>query len=165
MYNRDTTNALQNVPRRSNLRPLSIASITLLQLINSPVLDTLLNGGDIDLSKSLDLLTYLYLHTVAEDKAIELCLAYNTDPNRLKSDVLLWAVTLSDNDFAQLVADLILDKDSISNNQFEIVNPPEEETAEKSKKKSLMKRICQSLCGLWHTLRKIRDGRNKACSK
>lgn len=164
MYTRQTTDILQNVPKRSKLRPLSIASITLLQLINSPVLDTLLNGGDIDLSKSLDLLTYLYLHTVAEDKAIDLCLAYNNDPQRLKNEVLLWAVSLSDEDFAQLVADLILDKDSISNSQFEIVNEPEEDTG-KTKKKSLMRRICQFLCGLLPMLRKTQAGRKSTCKK
>lgn len=164
MYTRPTTDLLQNVPRRSNLRPLSIASITLLQLINSPVLDTLLNGGDIDLSKSLDLLTYLYLHTVEEEKAIELCLAHNTDPQRLKSEVLLWAVTLTDNDFAQLVADLILDKDSISNSQFEIVNEPDEE-GEKGKKKSLIKRIYRFLFGWWRMWRKTQGGRSKTCSR
>lgn len=164
MYTRPTTDLLQNVPRRSNLRPLSIASITLLQLINSPVLDTLLNGGDIDLSKSLDLLTYLYLHTVEEDKAIELCLAYAENPNLLKNAVLVWAVTLSDDDFARLVADLILDKDSISNSQFEIVNEPDEE-GEKGKKKSLIKRICRFLFGWWRMSRKTQGGRSKTCKE
>lgn len=164
MYTRQTTDILQNVPRRSKLRPLSIASITLLQLINSPVLDTLLNGGDIDLSKSLDLLTYLYLHTAPEDKAISLCLAYNNDPQRLKSEVLLWAVSLTDDDFAQLVADLILDKDSITNSQFEIVNDPEEDTG-KTKKKSLTKRICQFLLGWLPMWRKTRAGKKSTCRK
>ena len=164
MYTRPTTDILQNVPRRSKLRPLSIASITLLQLINSPVLDTLLNGGDIDLSKSLDLLTYLYIHTIAEDKAIELCLDYNNNPQRLKSEVLLWAVSLSDEDFAQLVADLILEKDSIQNSQFEIVNDPEAD-GEKSKKKSITKRICRYLFGLWHTLLKTRAGKKSTCKR
>lgn len=164
MYTRPTTDILQNVPRRSKLRPLSIASITLLQLINSPVLDTLLNGGDIDLSKSLDLLTYLYIHTIEENKAIDLCLAYNNDPQRLKSEVLLWAVSLSDEDFAQLVADLILDKDSIQNAQFEIVNDPEAD-GEKTKKKSLTKRICQFLLGWLPMLLKIRAGKNRTCKE
>lgn len=163
MYTRPTTDILQNVPKRSKLRPLSIASITLLQLINSPVLDTLLNGGDIDLSKSLDLLTYLYLHTVAEDKAISLCLDYNTNPQRLKSEVLLWAVSLSDEDFAQLVADLILDKDTIANSQFEIVNEPED--GEKSKKKSITKRICRFLLGWSRMLQKTLGGRKKTCKR
>ena len=98
------------------------------------------------------------MHTVAEDKAIELCLAYAENPNLLKNAVLLWAVTLSDDDFARLVADLILEKDSIQNSQFEIDNEPEEE-ADKGKKKSVIKRIYQSLSGLWRMLQKILGGK------
>ena len=100
------------------------------------------------------------MHTVAEDKAIELCLAYAENPNLLKNAVLLWAVTLSDDDFARLVADLIIDKDSVQNSQFEIDNEPEEE-ADKSKKKSVIKRIYQSLSGLLRTLQKTLGGKKR----
>lgn len=159
MYTKTTTDLLANVPRRSKLRPLSIASITLLQLINSPVLDTLLNGGDIDLGKSLDLLIYLFIHTQDEQKVIDLCLNYAEDPTKLKSEVMLWSVGLSDEDFAKLVADIILEKDSIKNNQFEI--DAEAETEEAGKKKSLIKRLFRCLFGWLLTLLRTPAGKKE----
>lgn len=99
VYTREQTDLLANIPndqRKSGLRPLSVASITMMTMIDNKVMDVIINGGEIPTDRTLDLLVYLWVHTAPLDDVVDAVLRYHDTPDVLKTKVLLWSATLDE---------------------------------------------------------------------
>lgn len=161
VYNREQTDLLSNIPddqRKTGLRPLSIASITLMTMIDNKVMDVIINGGEIPTDKTLDLLVYLWVHVAPLDVVVDAVLKYHDTPDVLKTKVLMWSATLTEQMFSDLIRDLVLDKETIENNQFEIVPDDDPKGV---KKKSLIRRVLDSLFGWLPIWQRTQDGVQK----
>ena len=73
--------ALPNNATLSGIRQVSIGSIALLQLLNNPFANVMLNGGDLPINDVLSMLQFVYLHTQPQDTVTKEVLQSKVNPD------------------------------------------------------------------------------------
>lgn len=105
----------------SGIRRVSMGSIALLKLIESPLLDIVLNGGSIPYDKTLEILQFIWLHKVDTSLAARAAIKYKANPDYLNEQVLAWAASVSPELMLSFINDILLDQDNISNSKSKVI--------------------------------------------
>lgn len=105
----------------SGIRRVSMGSIALLQMIDNPLLDVVLNGGTIPYNQTLQVLQFIWLHTVDSNLAARAALRYSSNPDYMNEQVLAWAVSISPDKMLEYIQDIIRDQDNINNSKSKVI--------------------------------------------
>ena len=123
---------------RSGIRQVSMGSIALLQLVENPLLNIVLNGGSIPYDRTMEILQFLWLHIVDESLAARAALRYKANPEYMNEQVLAWAVNLSPDQMLAYIDDILRDQSNINNAKSKVI--PEGNTTKK--RKNQQSQIC-----------------------
>lgn len=124
MNNRDNTFFDSTIPSDntvSGVKPVSMGSIALLQLIENPMARVILSGEDIPVSDTISMLQFVYIHTHELSEVAPLCLRYKSDPEELMMKVLEWAMTFDTNKMIEYFTDIMRDRDNVKNAKTETI--------------------------------------------
>lgn len=107
--------ALPNNATLSGIRQVSIGSIALLQLLNNPFANVMLNGGDLPINDVLSMLQFVYLHTQPQDTVTKEVLQSKVNPDAFNEKVLNFGATISMDEIIHYIHDIMRDRDNINN--------------------------------------------------
>lgn len=107
--------ALPNNATFSGIRQVSIGSIALLQLLNNPFANVMLNGGDLPINDVLSMLQFVYLHTQPQDTVTKEVLQSKVNPDAFNEKVLNFGVTINMDEIVNYIHDIMRDRDNINN--------------------------------------------------
>lgn len=125
MNNRDNTNFDSTIPNDatvSGVRPVSMGSIALLQLIDNPIGTALLRGEDIPFENSMAMLQFAYIHTHNLEDLTHDVLKFKAEPEALFNKVVQWGVEISPNDMLNIYVDIMRDRDNIKNAKTTVIS-------------------------------------------
>lgn len=124
MNNRENTFFDSTIPGDntiSGIKPVSMGSIALLQLIDNPMAKVILSGEEIPVTDTVSMLQFVYIHTHELEEVAPLCLQYKKNPDALMMKVLEWGITFDTDKMIEYFADIMRDKDNIKNAKTEVV--------------------------------------------
>lgn len=105
----------------SGIKPVSMGSIALLQLVNNPIGDIILNGGEIPVNDIMTILQFVYIHTHELKETARLCINYKNEPEPFNMAVLEYGMELSTDKLIDIFKDITRDRDNIRNSKTEII--------------------------------------------
>lgn len=121
---REQTQAHAAVPFNTNastIRPVSMASVAMCQMIGNSVIGQVLNNQELDLSNAPELIEFIWLH-VADPELVSACVVnYKEHPEYLKQEALIWSMQFNSEQFLAFIKDVVKDKQNIANSKSEII--------------------------------------------
>ena len=114
------------------VRPLSMASIAMCQIIDNSVVNAILNNKEIDVSNTTELLEFLWLHCAPEEVVAACVVRYGSQPELLREEVLMWGMHLTPDTMLEFIRAITRDKQNIANAKSELIP----ETGKKQRKNS-----------------------------
>lgn len=116
-----TEGALPFNSNNSGIRPVSMASVAMCQMIGNDTINQVLANKEIDFNNVQQLLEFIWLHA-ADPELVSACVVhYKEHPEYLKQEVLLWSMQFDSTQFLSFVKDIIKDKQNIANAKTEII--------------------------------------------
>lgn len=116
-----TEGALPFNSNNSGIRPVSMASVAMCQMIGNDTINQVLANKEIDFDNVQQLLEFIWLHA-ADPELVSACVVhYKEHPEYLKQEVLLWSMQFDSTQFLSFVKDIIKDKQNIANAKTEII--------------------------------------------
>lgn len=108
----------------SGIRPISMASVAMCQIINNKVIDTVLNNSEIDFSNLTEIMEFVWLHAAPEDVVAACVVRYGSAPELLREEVLMWAMNVTPEHMLTYVKDIIKDKQNVNNAKTKVIPEP-----------------------------------------
>lgn len=124
---REMTQAQAGLPFNSNqsgIRPVSMASVAMCQMINNDIVTQVLNNKDVDITDAQKLIEFMWLHA-ADPELVSYCVVnYKEHPEILTQEALIWSMQYNAEDFLAYVKDIVKDKQNIANSKNEMIPEP-----------------------------------------
>lgn len=135
MNNRDNTNFDSTIPGDatiSGVRPVSMGSIALLQLINNPVGTAILSGKDIPVDNCEAMLQFAYIHTHDIKEITPMILRFKSEPEAFLTKVIEWGMNVTPDDMLSIYLDIMRDRDNIKNARTISIKDPKSDSKSKN---------------------------------
>lgn len=139
---RTDTQAEAALPFNANvtgIRPISMASVAMCQIIENKIVDTVLNNGEIDFNHVTELMEFVWLHAAPEEVVAACVVRYGSNPEILREEVLMWGMHITPDDMLGYIKDIVKDKQNISNSKSKVI--PE---AGKKQRKNSRSQVCSN---------------------
>lgn len=139
---RTDTQAEAALPFNANvtgIRPISMASVAMCQIIENKIVDTVLNNGEIDFNNVTELMEFVWLHAAPEEVVAACVVRYGSNPEILREEVLMWGMHITPDDMLGYIKDIVKDKQNISNSKSKVI--PE---AGKKQRKNSRSQVCSN---------------------
>lgn len=140
MNNRENTFFDATIPNNetvSGIRPVSIGSIALLQMIENPLAKVMITGGEIPVEDSVAMLQFCYIHFAPLEEVTKQVIRYKAEPELFLNACLNWGMTMTTDKLVECVADIMRDRDNIKNAKTK----PAETNEGKNKSKNAQRQI------------------------
>lgn len=105
----------------SGMRPLSISTIAMCQILHLGIIDAILNNVDIDYKNVDELIKFLWLHCEDEKKVAHYVSNYRLHPEWLEQEVLRWGMSVDIGTLDMFINDAERDKDNINNAKSQVI--------------------------------------------
>ena len=105
----------------SSMRPLSISTIAMCQMLNLGILDSILNNKEIDYSNMNELIKFLWLHCAPEEEVCHYVSNYRLHPEWLEQEALKWGMNVDISALENLMYDTQRDRDNINNAKSQVI--------------------------------------------
>lgn len=106
---------------QSDIRSLSVASISLLSRTGNKTCQCILNGEELKDDDKEDLLEFVWCHVADKDEVIKAFLIYPHNQFVLKNAVYSWALDLDNNKLDEYIIAILTDRENIKNSESETV--------------------------------------------
>lgn len=106
---------------KTGIRPVSMATISMCQIINNPIINTVLNNEEIDVTQTAQLLEFIWLHAAPEEVVAYCIVRYDSQPEMLKEEVLMWSMHITPEDMLAYIQDIVKDKQHINNAKSKVI--------------------------------------------
>ena len=124
---RTDTQAEAALPFNANvtgIRPISMASVAMCQIIENKIVDTVLNNGEIDFNNVTEIMEFVWLHAAPEEVVAACVVRYGSNPEILREEVLMWGMHITPDDMLAYIKDIVKDKQNISNSKSKVIPEP-----------------------------------------
>ena len=139
---RTDTQAEAALPFNANvtgIRPISMASVAMCQIIDNKIVDTILNNGEIDFGNVTEIMEFIWLHAAPEEVVAACVVRYGSNPELLREEVLMWGMHITPDDMLAFIKDIVKDKQNINNSKTKVI--PE---AGKKQRKNSRSQVCSN---------------------
>lgn len=105
----------------TQIRPVSMASVAMCQIIDNKIIDVVLNNGELNLMNTTEILEFIWLHAAPEDVVAYCVVRYGSQPELLREEVLMWSMNLTPEDMLNYIKDITKDKQNINNSKSKVI--------------------------------------------
>ena len=118
MNNRETTFFNSSIPNNetvSGIRPVSIGSIALLQMLNNQFAGVMLNGDELPINNILAMLEFVYIHTNDQSEVAREIMKSRPNPESFTEKIINYGLNIDLDELVIFIRDIMRDKDNINN--------------------------------------------------
>lgn len=117
----ETQNAFALPTENLEIRPISMSTIAMAQMIGNKTLNAVLNNQEINTADMNDFLTFVWMHVAAPEVVTYVVTKYKTEPEMLTQEVLLFGMSLTPQKTLELLRSINGDKQNIANSQTDVI--------------------------------------------
>lgn len=124
MNNRENTFFDSSIPFNetiSGIKPVSIGSIALLQMLNNPFAGVMLNGDELPIQNVIAMLEFIYIHTHEQNEVAKEIMRSRSDPDSFTEKIIQFGMNINLDELVIYIRDIMRDKDNIGNSKTKAI--------------------------------------------